>query len=89
MESPRALQEVSPEAGSYLLCRADLCAGGGVVAHNPPVLQLNNAAPVRGISLRVRDLDDSCTAVIQPFEELHNLFALRGVKISRRLIRQN
>src|SRR5260370_152702 len=65
-----ALQTVS--ARSRGLCRADLHAGGGVVCHNPPVLQLDNAAPIGGISLRVCDLDDRCTGVIQFFEELQD-----------------
>src|SRR5260370_24658065 len=79
-----ALQTVS--ACSRRLCRTDLRAGCGVVCHNPPVLQLNNAIPIGGISLRVCDLDDRCTGVIQFFEELHDLFALCGMEIPSRLI---
>src|SRR5437667_8526922 len=68
------------------LCGADWRAGCGVVSHNPSVLQLNNAATVGSISLRVRDLDDGRPAVIQPLEELHDLFALCGMQISSRLV---
>src|SRR5712692_6139710 len=32
------------------------------------------------------DLDDCCAGVIQPLKELHDLFTLRGMKISSRLI---
>src|SRR5437879_978848 len=63
------------------LCGADWRAGCGVVSHNPSVLQLNNAATVGSVSLRVRDLDDRRPAVIQSFEKLHDLFALRGMQI--------
>src|SRR5260370_26448446 len=82
-----ALQTVSARAGG--LCRTDLRAGCCVVCHNPPVLQLDNAAPIGGISLRVCDLDDRCAGVIQFFEELHDLFALRGMQIPSRLISED
>ncbi len=72
-------------SSSGLRC-ADLRAGWGVVSHNPAVLQLNNAIPMGGISLRVCDLDDCCSGIIQFFEELHDLFALRGMEIPSRLI---
>src|SRR5438552_18919585 len=68
------------------LCGADWRAGCGVVSHNPTVLQLDNPAPVRSVSLRVRDLDDRRASVIQPLEKLHDLFALRGMQISSRLV---
>src|SRR5712664_4970431 len=71
------------------LCCSHWCAGGGVVSHDPAVLQLNNAAPVRSISFRVRDLDDGCSAVIQPLEELHDFVTLCGMQISSRLIRED
>ncbi len=64
-------------------------AGGGVVSHYPPVLQLDNAAAIGGISLGVCDLDDGRACVIQPLEKLHDLFALRGMQIPGRLISEN
>src|SRR6266478_2155373 len=78
-----------PKARSRRLCRADLCPGCCVVSYNPAVLQLDNAASIRGVSLGVCDLDDGRTRVIQTFEELHDLFALCGMEIPRRLIRED
>src|SRR5712692_11640026 len=78
-----------PKARSRRLCRADLCPGCCVVSYNPAVLQLDNAASIGGVSLGVCDLDDGRTRVIQTFEELHDLFALCGMEIPRRLIRED
>src|SRR5437773_12333943 len=71
------------------LCSANWRAGRGVVSHNPSVLQLDNTAPIGGVSFRVRDLDDGCAGVIQPLEKLHDLFALCGVQIPSRLVGQD
>src|SRR5260370_7990674 len=79
-----ALQTVS--ARSRGLCRADLHAGGGVVCHNPPVLQLDNAAPIGGISLPVCDLDDRCTRVTPLFQHPHDPFPSPGIQLPSLLI---
>src|SRR5258708_23015883 len=68
------------------LCCSDWCAGGGVVSHDPAVLQLNNTAPVGRISFRVCDLDDCRAGIIKPLEELHDFFTLCRMEISGRLI---
>src|SRR5260370_25938759 len=89
VRSDRGTASRQASASSRRLCGADLCASRCVVSHNPSVLQLNNAAPVRGVSLRLRDLDDGRPGVIQSFEKLHDLFALRGMQIPSRLIRKD
>src|SRR5438874_12228081 len=59
---------------------------GCVFPHDPSVAQLHDAIPVRRIFFGVRDLYDGRSLVIQFFEKLHNLFALRGMEIARRLV---
>src|SRR6266404_205506 len=72
--------------GSGGLRRAGSCSGRRRLADHPAILQLDNAAPIRRVSLGVRDLDDRCARVIQPLEQLHDFFALRRVQISGWLI---
>jgi hypothetical protein len=60
--------------------------GSGVFADDPTVFELDDPVTVGGVFLRVCNLDDGRAAFVQLLEELHDLFALRGVKIARRLI---
>jgi hypothetical protein len=46
-------------------------------AYQPPVFDLHDAVPIRRVSFRVCDLNDSGTRIIQFFEQLHNFFSLR------------
>src|SRR6266478_170058 len=81
--APWGQASAAPSRG---LRRADWRAGGGVVSHHPPVFQLDNAAPIGGISFRVCDLDDCCACIVQSLEKLHDLFTLGRMEISSRLI---
>src|SRR5712671_4628456 len=51
----------------------------GCVADDPAVAQLNGAAAVSRIRLRVRDLNDSGARLIQFAEEFHNFLGLIGM----------
>jgi len=71
---------------SRRLCFADARPHGRIVAHHPAVLQLNDPVAVGSISFRVRHLNNCRARLIQPLEKLHNLFTLRGVQVSGRLV---
>src|SRR5690606_2712781 len=54
--------------------------------HDPAVQQMDRAVAVRGVRLGVRDLDDRrAFLLVQALEQLHDLLALRGVQVARRL----
>src|SRR6266571_5690225 len=89
VRSDRGIASHPAIACSRGLCCSDWCAGGGVVSHDPAVLQLNNAAAVRSISLRMRDLNNRRSRIVQSLEKLHDFVALRGMQISSRLIRKD
>src|SRR6266446_9404340 len=62
-------------------------AGGGfLLADHPAVLELNDAMTIRGVALRVRNLNDCRASVVESLEELHDLVALRGVQVAGRLV---
>ena len=65
--------------------------GGGsrFFADEPAVGELDNAIAVGGIFFGVGDLDDGGAGIVEFFEELHDLFALDGVKIAGGLIGQD
>src|ERR1700676_3148481 len=63
--------------------------GGGVLTDHPAVFELDDAVAEGGVALGVGDLNDGGAALVQAFEELHDLFALRGVQVSCGLVGQN
>ena len=58
------------------------------IIHDPAIAQLHDPFPVRRIFLRMRDLDDCHSLFVQSSKQLHDFFALAGMQISSRLIRQ-
>src|ERR1700676_5274453 len=65
-------------------------AGGGFfLADHPAVFELDDTVAEGGVALGVGDLNDGGAAFVQAFEELHDLFALCGVKVSRGLVGEN
>src|SRR5437868_14368295 len=66
------------------------CRGGGLLfTDHPAVFQLDDAVAVGGVALGVGDLKDGGAAFVEALEELHDLFALRGVQVSSGLISKN
>jgi hypothetical protein len=59
------------------------------LADHPAVFHLHDAVAISCVSLRVRYLNDARASFIQPAEEVHDLFALRGVKVAGGFVRQN
>ena len=57
-----------------------------VLTDHPTIAQLHDAVPVGRIFFGVRDLNDGRSLFIQFLEKLHDLFALRGMEIARRLV---
>src|SRR5216684_3287353 len=62
------------------LRRAGSCPGRRRLADHPAILQLDNAASIRRVSLRVRDLNNSIAHIIHPLEKLNNLFTIPGMQ---------
>ena len=52
------------------------------------VEQMNDAATVGCVFLRVRGLDDRSAFAVELSKDLHDLFALFGIQVSRRLVGQ-
>ena len=52
------------------------------MVNNPAVAQLNDAFAVRGVFLRVRDLNDGHAFIVELAEQPHNLFALARMQIA-------
>src|SRR5712692_3740749 len=63
--------------------------GARISAHNPAVLQLNNAVAKRSVSLRMGHLNNRCTRFVEPLEQLHDFFSLRRMEVARRLVSEN
>src|SRR4029079_2935478 len=59
------------------------------VARYPAVTKLNHTISISRIVLRVRDLNDAGTVLVETAEEFHDLFRLAGMKIPCGLIGQN
>src|SRR5215217_3979398 len=57
-----------------------------LLVDNPAVAQLNDAAAIGSVRLRVRHLDDRRSPLVQFAEQLHDLLALAGVQVARRLV---
>src|SRR6266850_8508666 len=68
------------------LRRAGSRSGRRRLADHPAILQLDNAASIRRVSLGVRDLNNRRACVVQSLEQFHDFFALRGMQVSGRLI---
>ena len=62
---------------------------GDLIFCNPAVFQTHDPGAVSGIHFGVRNLNDSCAFVVKAFEHVHDLFALAGVEVPRRLVSQN
>src|ERR1044071_9158983 len=56
---------------------------------DPAVGDLNHPIAVTGVHLRVRHLNDGGSRLVQALEEFHNVFALPGMQVARRLVREN
>src|SRR5262245_38748233 len=56
---------------------------------NAAVVEPHDPAAVGGVGLGVRHLDDRGAIAIQLAEQLHDLLALCGVEIARRLVGEN
>src|ERR1044072_2788071 len=52
------------------------------------VAQLDDAIAERGVRFRVRHLDDRRALLVEALEQFHDLLALRGVQVDRRLVTQ-
>src|ERR1041384_809580 len=59
------------------------------VIDDPAVFKSHNPIAVSGVSFGVRHLNDRGAFVIETLEQIHDLFALRRMKIARRLVREN
>src|SRR5580765_5078808 len=59
------------------------------VVDDPSVAQVNHPRAIRGVQLRVRDLDDRRARVVQLAEQLHDLLALRRVQVARGFVGEN
>src|SRR4051794_12021770 len=64
-------------------------ANGYLFLDYPTVFQIYDAIAVACIHFRMRDLNDRRAFIVETFEHVHNLFALRRMKIAGRLIREN
>src|SRR3974390_229587 len=79
---------------SRMLCGAPrslahrLIRGFQPLGDNPAVAQLDGARAVCGIDVGVRNLHDGGSFIVEPAKQLHDLFRLRGMQVSRRLISQ-
>src|SRR5215213_11837822 len=69
-----------------LKCPETNTARPGALLNHPPVPEVDDAAAIRGILLRVRNLNYRGAAVVQLFEHIHDLSALIGVQIAGRLV---
>src|SRR6266581_8670248 len=65
------------------------CCGARISAHDPAVLQLNNAVAKRGVSLRMGHLNNRCSRFVEPLEQLHDFFSLRRMEVAGRLVSKN
>src|ERR1041385_7908707 len=59
------------------------------VIDDPAVFKSHNPIAVCGVSFGVRHLNDRGAFVIETLEQIHDLFALRRMKVTRRLVREN
>src|ERR1041384_7367823 len=59
------------------------------VIDDPAVFKSHNSIAVRGVGFGVRHLNDRGAFVIETLEQIHDLFALRRMKIARRLVPEN
>src|SRR5260370_17978123 len=57
--------------------------------HDPAIFETNNPVAIIGIRLRVRYLNDGGARFVKALEHLHDLFALAGMQITRRLVRKD
>jgi hypothetical protein len=65
-------------------------SGGGLgLGKEPTVREIQDAIAVGGIFLGMGNLNDGGAGIVESFEELHDLFALRGVQIAGGLIGKN
>src|SRR5260370_33216761 len=83
MEGPQAFPAIGPVFG------LSDAGGGGVLADQPVVFELDDAVAEGGVALGMRDLNDGGAAFVQAPEELHDFFALRRVKITGGFVSQN
>src|SRR2546430_7006631 len=58
-------------------------------SHDEPVPELDDPVPVRGVHIRVRDLNNRGALAIQRLEHLHDLLPLIGVQVAGRLVGQD
>src|SRR6266404_2884702 len=63
--------------------------GGFFFADYPAIFGLDDAVAVGGVALGVGDLKDGGATLVEALEELHDLFALRGVQVSGGLVGEN
>ncbi len=59
------------------------------VLGNPSILNLDDSVAVLRVLLVMRDLDDGRTLLVEPLEELHDLFALARMQVACRFVGEN